>query len=129
MSLKRRVEPMERKLKPGELRAIIEGFSFDGPGVPGVLASDDPRLQEGVDEKGEAAVSRWWVVSFFEGTRDQQNARLKELRLDPDFQKPCRDGDVPICFQGGATCEDAYLRIAENEKDVLPRLSHLTGNE
>src|SRR3990170_3165076 len=63
MNLKRRIERMERELKPGELRAVKEGF-IDQCGASGALAFDDPSLQEGVDEEGEAIISRWWAVTF-----------------------------------------------------------------
>jgi len=102
---------MERELKPGELRAVMQGF-VDQSGAPGALAFDDPRLQQGVDEEGEAVISRWWGVTFFEGTREQQNTRLKELRLDHQFQKPCSDDEIPVRFEGGTTCEDVYSRLA-----------------
>lgn len=74
---------------------------------------DDPALLQGVDQNGKAVISRWWSVWFFEGTRDQQEARLKELRLDPQFQKPCSEDEIPVRFEGGATCEDVYTRLAE----------------
>jgi hypothetical protein len=38
---------------------------------------------------------------FLEGTREQQQARLEELRLDPQFQKPWSEGDIPVRLQGG----------------------------
>jgi hypothetical protein len=114
MNLKRRIERMERKLKPGELSAVMDGF-VDESGAPGALAIDDPRLQHGVDEKGEAIISRWWSVWFFEGTREQQDARLKELRLEPRFQTPCSEDEFPVRLEGGATCEDVYLRLQEEE--------------
>jgi len=106
---------MERELKPGELRAVMEGF-VDQSGAQGALAFDDPRLQQGVDENGEAVISPWWSVWFFEGTREQQDARLKELRLDPRYQTPCSKDEFPGRFEGGATCEDVYLRLEERER-------------
>lgn len=63
MSLKRRIQRMERKVKPGGLSAVIQGY-FDDSGAPGALAVDDPRLQQGVDEQGDAAVSRGWSCRF-----------------------------------------------------------------
>jgi hypothetical protein len=99
-------------VKPGELRAVMEGF-VDESGAPGALALTDPSRQQGVDKDGEAVISRWWSVWFFEGTREQQEERLKKLRLDPRFQKPCSDGRIPVRFEGGATCEDVYLRLSE----------------
>jgi len=94
----------------------MDGF-VDESGAPGALAFDDPRLQEGVDENGEAIISRWWSVWFFEGTREQQDARLKEIRLDPRFQTPCSEDEFPVVFEGGATCEDVYLRLSESERN------------
>ena len=125
MNLKRRLELIERKLRPGELAAVIQGDSdYDGESVPFVDA-DDPCLHEGVDENGEALISRWACVRFFEGTRDQQDARLRELRLDPYFQRPWKDGQIPIRFEGGATCEDVYARMSETEQrdKLLPSTS------
>ena len=38
-----------------------------------VFASDanDPRLEQGVDEAGDAVISSFWVGTFFDGTREQ----------------------------------------------------------
>ena len=113
MNLKSRIEKLEREVRPGELRAAISIF-FDRSGEIGALPANDPRLQEGVDEEGEAYISRWWSVWFFEGTREQQDARLKELRLDPQFQTPGSIDD-PIRFEGGALIDDVYLRLSEQE--------------
>jgi hypothetical protein len=44
-------------------------------------------------------------VWFFEGKKEYQEARLKQLRVDPEYQKPCKDGEFPARFEGGATCE------------------------
>ena len=86
--LERRLGKLESKLKPPALRAIIEAFLdwsalADLGYVSRPLPPDDSRLYQGVDEHGDAVISRWWRVSFFEGTREQQEARLKELRQDP----------------------------------------------
>jgi hypothetical protein len=70
-----------------------------------------------MDDNGEAIVSLWWSVWFFEGTREQQEARLEELRLDPQLQKPWSEGDMPVRFEGGAGCEDAYRRIEEERRN------------
>jgi hypothetical protein len=42
-------------------------------------------------------------------SRAQQEARLRELRLDPYFQQPWKDGEIPVRFEGGATMEDAWF--------------------
>jgi len=89
--LEHRLGKLEAKLKPRALRAIIEA--------------------------GDAVISRWWSVSFFEGTREQQEARLKELRQDPQFYKPLNEQEPPVRFQGGAGCEDAYQRIQEERRN------------
>jgi len=73
-----------------------------------------------VDEEGEAVISRWWFVWFFEGTREQQNTRFKELRLDHQFQKLCSDDQIPVRFEGGATCEDVYSRLEEMDSKPWP---------
>lgn len=106
--LEQRVRKLEGRAGSKGLRAVIQGVS---PPV----SPDDPRLRAGVDDEGEALVSPWWAVWFFEGTRDQEDARLKELRLDPEFQKPCSDDEIPVRFEGGATCEDVYSRLEEVE--------------
>jgi hypothetical protein len=62
---------------------------------------------------GEADVSTGWSVTFFEGTLEQQNARLEELRRDPQYRMPRKEGDIPVHVEGGATCDDAYARIHE----------------
>jgi len=105
---------MEQKLRPGELRAAMECF-IDQSGVPTALPADHPGLRQGVDEEGEAVISRWWSVWFFEGTRDQQEARLKELRLDPRFQTACSKDEIPIRFEGGARCDDVFLRLSNRQ--------------
>jgi hypothetical protein len=48
---------------------------------------------------------------------EQQNARLKELRLDPQFQKPWIEGDIPAYLEGGAGWEDAVRRIEEERRN------------
>ena len=63
MNLKRRIERMERELKPGELAAVMEGF-LHRSGAHGALDPDDPALQQGVDENGEAFISRCLNVLF-----------------------------------------------------------------
>ncbi len=112
INLKRRIERMETELKPGELSAAMQGF-FDQSGAPGALGPNDQSPRQGVDQQGNAFISRWWSVSFFEGTKEQQEARLKELRLDPQFQKPCSEDEIPVRFEGGATCETVYSRLPE----------------
>src|SRR6266481_1533001 len=72
--LERRLGKLEAKLKPRALRAIIDAFLdwsalADSGYVSRPLPPDDPRLHQGVDERGDAVISRWWSVSFFEGTR------------------------------------------------------------
>ena len=51
-------------------------------------------------------------------TREQQEARLKELRADPRFQKPWDDDQPPVCLEGGARCDDVFRRIHEKEQKV-----------
>ena len=51
-----------------------------------------------------------------DGTREQQEARLKELRADPRFQVPWAQNGPPVCFEGGASCDDIFLRIHEKEQ-------------
>jgi hypothetical protein len=115
------IERIEGELKPRQLRATIQGFlaesSLAGTFAPASLNADDPRLQQGVDDNGGAIVSRWWSVWFFEGTKEQQEARLEELRLDPQLQKPWSEGDIPVRLEGGAGCEDAYHRIVEERRN------------
>lgn len=73
--LERRLGKLEAKLKPRALRAIIDAFLdwsalADSGYVSRPLPPDDSRLHQGVDEHGDAVISRWWSVSFFEGTRE-----------------------------------------------------------
>jgi len=96
---------------------VIEGDLGETGEPKALIDEDDPRLQKGVDENGEAIISRWWSVWFFEGTREQQDARLKELRLDPRFQTPCSEDEFPVVFEGEATCEDVYLRLSQSEQN------------
>ncbi len=122
MKLKGRLELLERRLRPGELCAVIQGSIGANHETRAMVDADDPQLQEGVDEKGVALISRWASVRFFEGTRKQQEARLRELRLDPFFQQPWKDGEIPVRFEGGATIEDAMSRGWESEQQdkLLP---------
>ncbi|HLE63158.1 MAG TPA: hypothetical protein VI750_08470 [Pyrinomonadaceae bacterium] len=99
-------------------QAVMEGF-VDQSGARGSLAFDDPRLQQGVEEEGEAVISRWWSVWFFEGSKEQQEEGLKELRMDPQFQKPWDQNEIPIRLEGGARCEDVFLRLQENEQNEM----------
>ena len=101
--------------KPRALRAIIEAFLdwsvlADSGYVSRPLPPDDSRLHQGVDERGDAAISRWWWVSFFKGTREQQEARSRNRGRTPQFCKPLNQQEPPVRFQGGAGCEDAYLQ-------------------
>jgi len=63
MNLERRLALLERKLRPGELCAMMDGF-VDESGARRALAIDDPSLQREVDENGQAIISRWWSVCF-----------------------------------------------------------------
>ena len=77
MNLKHRIKKIEAGFKPPDLRAVIQGFlansgSTQSPYSPAALDSDDPRLQQRVDDDGEAIISRWWAVTFIDGTREQQ---------------------------------------------------------
>lgn len=112
-TLEPRVKRLEHRAKPKELRAVIEGSLTP-------LGPDDPRLRAGVDDEGEAIISPWWSVWFFEGTKEQQEARLNQLRLDPQFQKPCSDDEIPVRFEGGASCEDVYLRLEKMDSKPWP---------
>lgn len=115
MNLRSRIERIERKQKPPQLRAVIEAFLAEAAPektfVPAPLAVNDPRLQQGVNDDAEAAISRWWLVTFFDGTQEKQNERLRQLRQDPTFQQSWSDDASPVYFEGNAGCEDAYARI------------------
>ena len=62
-------------------------------------------------------MAKWWWVWFFEGTREQQEARLEELRQDLQFYKPLNENEDPVRFQGGAVCEDVFRRIEEKKRN------------
>jgi hypothetical protein len=113
-----RVRKLEREARPKGLRAAIQGFVArdEGKRRPGALDPNNPLLQQGVDDDGEAVLSRWWAVTFFDGTREQQNERLTQLRADPRFQKPWEEGEVPICFEGGARIENVIRRLSEGKR-------------
>lgn len=106
--LEPRVKRLEHRAKPKGLRAVIQGLITP-------LEPDDPRLRARVDDEGEALVSPWWSVWFFEGTRQQQEERLKQLRADPAFQKKWEEDKIPVRFEGGAHCEDVYCRLQERD--------------
>jgi hypothetical protein len=116
--LEARLARLEAKCKPQVLSALIQGFftkcpDSDSEDVPGCLSAEDPRLQQGVDADGEAFVSRWWAVTFFDGSQEEQNARLNELRLDPKYQRMWNEDEIPAHFEGGATFDDAITKIHE----------------
>jgi hypothetical protein len=91
MNLERRIQRMEAEVKPAELRGVIQGFLADSAPPKGSFATagldwDDPRLlPQGVDGDGEAIIPLW-AVTFFDGTREQQEARPKNLERTRDFQ-------------------------------------------
>ena len=116
-----RVRKLEREARPKGLRAAIQGFVSrnENKRRPGALDPNNPLLQQGVDNDGEAVVSRWWAVTFFDGTREQQNERLTQLRADPRFQKPWEEGEDPICFEGGARIENVIRRLSERSRARL----------
>ena len=62
-------------------------------------------------------VVKQFSLPFQGHAREQQEARLKELRQDPQFYKPLNEQEPPVRFQGGAGCEDAYQRIAEERRN------------
>jgi hypothetical protein len=66
-------------------RFAIQGFVArdENKRRPGALNPNDPILQQGVDDDGEAVVSRWWAVTFFDGTREQQDERLTQFEGRP----------------------------------------------
>jgi hypothetical protein len=113
-----RVRKLEREARPKGLRTAIQGFVArdENKYRPGALNPNNPILQQGVDDNGEAVVSRWWSVMFFDGTREQQDERLTQLRADPGFQKPWEEGEDPICFEGGAIIEDVIRRLSERRR-------------
>lgn len=80
LKLDGRLRRLEETLRPKELRAVIQG-------VLSPVDPDDPRLRAGVDDEGEALISSRWSVWFFEGTREQQEEHLKQLRTDPELQE------------------------------------------
>src|SRR5687767_437316 len=82
--LERRLARLEAKFRPQALRAVIEAYLDPSPSansryVSAPLPAEDLTLQQGVTEDGEADISPCWSVTFFEGTLEQQNERLKEL--------------------------------------------------
>jgi len=103
-----RVKRLEQKHRPNELRAVISGLIKP-------LGPDDPRLQEGPNDEGEAVISPWWSVWFFEGTRDQQEERLKQLREDEELQNKWDEGEIPIRYEGGGCWDDVCTRLHEEE--------------
>jgi hypothetical protein len=121
MNLKRRLERVEDRvdeINPGQLKAVIQGF-VEGPETGyarGTLDPDDPRLQQGVNADGEAILSPWWMVIFLEGTWEQQEARLKELKADPTYRKPSMNNGPAVFFEGAARCDDVFLRLHERRK-------------
>ena len=130
MKLKHRIECIERQMRstPAGLKAVIQGFvdpSVAGDSVytPAALASDDARLQQGIDADGEGVISQWWSVTFFDGTKEQQETRLKELRADPRYQKPCAEGEPHAYFEGGARCDDVYLHLHKKNNRLTERMN------
>src|SRR5262245_1477656 len=117
--LDRRVRKLEREARPKGLRAAIQGFVARDENKrrrPGALDPNNPILQQGVDNDGEAVVSRWWSVMFFDGTREEQDERLTQLRADTRFQKRWEEGEDPICCEGGAMIENVIRRLGERKR-------------
>ena len=73
-------------------------------------------LKANIAKATETLVKHLEAVTFIDGTREQQEARLKELRADPRFQVPWAQNGPPVCFEGGASCDDIFLRIHEKEQ-------------
>jgi hypothetical protein len=125
MNLRRKLERLEGKvdeINPRRPKAVIQGF-VEGPEsshAREALDPDDPGLQQGVDAEGEAMISCWWTATFFDGTQEQQEARLKDLRAEPKFQKPSAQDGPAVFFEGGARCDDMFLRIYEREHKLKP---------
>ena|ERR1041385_6613762 len=116
MNLKQRIIKLETTSMPKQIPAVIEGFYEISPEpgrkiLPAVLRADDPRLTAGVDENGRGVISRWWWIEFWEGTIEEQNVRLQQLRLEPKFQAPFAPDDIPIHFEGGATWDEELIRV------------------
>jgi len=44
-----------------------------------------------------------------------------ELRADPLFQQPWNENEIPVQFEGGATCDELYSRL--HEKKTFESLS------
>ena len=73
-------------------------------------------LKANIAKATETLVKHLEAVTFIDGTREQQEARLKELRADPKFQVPWSQNGPSVCFEGGASCDDIFLRIHEKEQ-------------
>jgi hypothetical protein len=118
-----RLRKLETRLRPKELPAVIQSFvdpiNGEGPIVSAALPADDLQLYLEVTNDGEALISWWWSVKFFDGTKEEQEARLVELRADPRFQKLWEDAAPPVCFEGGACCDDIYLWIHKKKNNAF----------
>jgi len=52
-------------------------------------------------------------VTFYE--RRAAKRTTQRIEIDPFFQKPWKEDEIPVHFEGGATCDDEFARIHEEE--------------
>lgn len=125
--LDNRIRKLEARFQPKTLRATVESFvddqstypvTCDSPGLP----ENHPRVLKGLED-GEALLSRWWTVTFFDGTPEQQENRLNELKAIPRFQRPCRPGEEPVVNFGGARMEDTIRRLEQKRWELRTKRS------
>ena len=79
------------------------------------------RLSTKLETETEKPLSRWWLVTFLEGTVEQQNERLQQLRQDGRFQNPFNEHEDPVLVEGGARCDDMLLRLDSQRKKTVYR--------
>ncbi|HSF59793.1 MAG TPA: hypothetical protein VLD83_17090 [Candidatus Binatia bacterium] len=98
-------------------KTVRSGLASSLTGWYESLDVDDPELQDGVNERGQAVISRYWSVWFLEGTKAEQERELGVYRADPRYEQaptePPNLGDVYVEYLNGGSIDRIYLKLHE----------------
>jgi len=59
-------------------------------------------------------------IGWIDRNLDIRPGAIRSLMIDPKFQIPFNEDEIPVHYEGGAGCEDAYARIQEKEHNQRP---------